>query len=320
MEIPSNIINTILNSNNVAIFAHKRPDGDCLGSASALKEALIQLGKKVDIFCDGELSQNYFFIKHLDLLNKPKCVKYDLAIAVDCSDEGRLGCYASMFMEFDNSIKIDHHKTQVNFAKINFVETVGSTCEILFYLIKQLGVNITSDIACSLYAGVASDTGGFLHNSTTAQTHYIAGELLEVGFDIDVANYNLFGRKTLGQVGLLKKSLQNMRFICDNKLAISYLTIKDFKEYNCKNAETFGIVNTLVNIDIVDIGVLISEDKPNLYTCSFRSKGAIDVSQICEKFGGGGHVNASGCNIFGGYRTVIEKIEKVVNEYYARIS
>ncbi len=320
MQIPSNVLNTILNSKNVAIYAHKRPDGDCLGSASALKGALLQLGKKVDLFCDGELSQNYLFIKHLNQVNKPSLAHYDLAIAVDCSDEGRLGAYAQTFLEMENSVKIDHHKTQVDFAKINYVKTVGSTCEILFYLIKQLGVKIDSDIACALYAGVSSDTGMFMHNSTTSQTHQIAAELMEIGFDLDTANYNLFKRKTLGQVGLLKKALYNMQIICESKVAISFLTLRDFKEMGCKNTETFGIVDTLVNIDSVQIGVLISEDKPGLYACSFRSKGKIDVSVICGAFGGGGHVNASGCNIFGGYRTAIEKIEKVINDYYARLS
>ena len=108
-----------------------------------------------------------------------------------------------------------------------------------------------------------------------------------------------------------------MLFICNKKVAISYLTINDFKKNNAKTSDTIGMVNNLSGIDTVDIGVLISEDKPGLYTCSFRSKGNIDVSVVCQKFGGGGHLNASGCNIFGGYKTVISKIEKVINEYYA---
>ncbi len=319
--IPYEVINTIKQSVNVAIYAHKRPDGDCLGSASALKGALLKLGKKVDLFCDvDELSQNYTFIKYMDKLNKPECEAYDLAIAVDCSDEARFGKYWNDFLSIENTLKIDHHKTSENFAKINFVELLGSNCEILYYVIKELGVEIDSDIACSLYVGLATDTGGFLHNNVTGNTHKIAGELIDIGFDIDTANYNLFKRRTTGQLALLKKALNNIKYICDGKVAITYLTKKDFTEIQTKNTETFGIVDILVNLDTVDVGILISEDKPNLYTCSLRSKGKVDVSEICIKFGGGGHIRAAGCNIFGGYKTVINKIEKVLNEYYARIS
>ena len=320
MIIPKELINLLKNSTNVAIFSHVRPDGDCLGSASALKSALNQLGKNVDLYCDCILSDNYLFIKHMDVLNKPTCINYDLAIVVDCSDEARIGQYIEIYQKASHSIKIDHHKTYSDFAEINFVQQVGSTCEILYFIIKEMGVKIDSDIACALYAGISSDTGCFMHNNTTSDAHKIAGELLKVGFNLDIANYNLFKRRTIGQINLLKTALNNMKFVSNGKVAISYLTIKDFKANNTRNTETYGIVNTLVDIDSVDIGVLISEDKPNLYTCSFRSKGGIDVSQICQEFGGGGHLNASGCNIFGAYKNVIDKIEKVVNSYYARIS
>lgn len=320
MRFDNKIISNLKNAKKVAIFTHKRPDADCLGSASALKQVLAKLGAKCDIFCDGIINDNYLFMKHIDEVNNSTLNSYDLGVAVDCSDLNRLGKYSSLFSTIDETMKIDHHKTAEDFAKLNHVEIVGSTCEILYDLIKELGVEFDLDIAASLYAGVASDTGCFMHDSTTANTHFVAGELLKYGFDLDKVNYLLFKRKTIGQVNLLSRALSHMRFLCGNKVAITYLTRKDFQEFGCANTETFGIVNTCVDIDIVDIGVLVSEDKPGLYACSFRGKGKVDVSKICEEFGGGGHVRAAGCNIFGTYKTVISKIEKVIDEYYARIS
>ena len=320
MRFDKRLIEELKNRKKVAIFTHKRPDGDCFGAASALKQALTKLGAKCDIYCDGIINDNYLFIKHIDKVNEVTLNSYDLGVAVDCSDLNRLGKYATLFTSIDNTLKIDHHKTAEDFAKINHVEILGSTCEILYDLIKELGVELDADIATSLYAGVASDTGCFMHDSTTSNTHFVAGKLLEYGFDLDKANYLLFKRKTIGQINLLKTALSHLRFICDKKVAITYLTRKDFQEFGCANTETFGIVNTCVDIDIVDIGVLISEDKPGLYACSFRGKGKVDVSKICEEFGGGGHVRASGCNIFGTHNTVMSKIEKVINDYYARIS
>lgn len=320
MKIDNNIIQNLKSAKRVAIFAHKRPDGDCFGSASALKQALIKMGAVCDIYCDCVLPENYAFIKHISDINVSTCEDYDLGVAVDCSDLNRLGKYSSLFSKISTTIKIDHHKTQENFATYNHVELLGSTCEILFFLLTELGIEFDSDIACSLYAGLSSDTGCFMHNSTTSQTHYVASKLMEYDFNFDEANYYLFKRKTIGQIGLLKTALSHLRFLCNNTLAITFLTLRDFEEQNCTNLETFGIVDTCVNIDCAKIGVLISEERPGLYTCSFRSKGKVDVSKICETFGGGGHVNASGCNIFGTYNTVISKIEKAVKDYYARIS
>ena len=320
MRFDKKILDELKSRKKVAIFTHVRPDADCFGSASALKQVLIKLGATCDIYCDGIVNDNYLFIKYIDEVNNPILESYDLGVAVDCSDLNRLGKYSSLFSSIESTIKIDHHKTNESFAKLNHVEFLGSTCEILYDLFKELGVEIDTEIANSLYAGVSADTGCFLHDSTTANTHFIAGELLKYNIDLDRANYLLFKRKTVGQVNLLKTALSHLRFICDGKVAITYLTRKDFKEFNCSNTETFGIVNTCVDIDTVDIGVLVSEDKPGLYACSFRGKGSVDVSKICETFGGGGHVRASGCNIFGTYNTVISKIEKVINDYYARLS
>lgn len=319
MKYNTKMLDILKNAKHVAIFAHKRPDGDCFGSASALKQALIQMGAVCDIYCDCVLPENYKFIKYIKDINKATCAEYDLAVAVDCSDLNRMGKYATLFSSIGLSIKIDHHKTQEDFATYNYVEPIGSTCEILYFMFTELGVKFDADIACALYAGLSSDTGCFMHNSTTSQTHYVASKLMEYNFNFDEANYYLFKRKTIGQVGLLKTALSHMRFLVDNTLAITYLTSKDFAEQNCTNLETFGIVDTCVNIDCAKIGVLISEERAGLYTCSFRSKGDVDVSKICETFGGGGHKNASGCNVFGSYNTVIAKIEKAVREYYAGI-
>lgn len=320
MIISNQILQNLKSAKRVAIFAHKRPDGDCFGAASALKQALMKMGAVCDIYCDCVLPENYLFIKHIHDINNPQCDDYDLGVAVDCSDLNRLGKYASMFEKIPTTIKIDHHKTVENFATYNHVEPLGSTCEILYFVIEQLGVEMDADMACALYAGLSSDTGCFMHNSTTSQTHFVAAKLMEYKFNFDQANYFLFKRKTVGQVGLLKTALSHMRLLLDNTLAITYLTDRDFREYGCTNLETFGIVDTCVNIDCAKIGVLISQEREGLYTCSFRSKGNVDVSKICETFGGGGHVNASGCNIFGSFNTVIAKIERAVKEYYARLS
>lgn len=318
MTVNNEILEVIKSSNNVAICCHIRPDADCLGSASALKSTLLKLGKSVDIFCDSEISDNYLFLPHIDKIN-PQPRNYDLVIAVDCAEISRTGSYNYLF-DYPNTLSIDHHLfgSNANFCKYLVKEDLSSTAEILFHIINALDVNMDADICTGLYAGMASDTGGFMHSNTTANLHKIVGQVMEFVPNIVDINYFLFKKRTKGQIELMKTALNNMKFICNGKVAVTFLTDKDFKKSNTINSETFGLVDICVNIEDVEIGILISEKSPNLYSVSLRGRNR-NVSIIAEAFGGGGHKLASGCNIFGTHNTVIEKLEKVINDNYDRI-
>lgn len=318
MTINNDILNALKDSNNVAICCHIKPDADCLGSASALKSALIQMGKTADIFCDSVVSDNFSFISHIKDIN-PVVGVYDLVVAVDCADASRVGRYISLFKENENSLSIDHHMFGAEqYTKYALVEDLSSTALILYYLFKQLEVEFTEEIATALYAGMSSDTGGFLHSNTTAELHTVVGEVMQYIPDVTDINYYLFKKRSKGQIELLKTMLNNLKFICDDKVAISYLTSKDFERTNTLDSETYGLVDVCANIENIEIGILISEKSKNLYSCSLRGRNR-NVSVIAAHFGGGGHKFASGCNIFGGYKTIIEKIEKVIQDNYDRI-
>lgn len=314
MKISKKVLDLINQSQNVVIYTHVRPDADALGSACALKMALEYLGKEADIMCDSEIPNNYVFIKYINKINHPQLKQYDTAIAVDCADSGRLGKYYKNFSEIENTLNIDHHKTNDNFAKINFVKLVSSTGEIIYYLLKQLNVEIDKDMATAIYAAISSDTGCFLHSNTTSDTHRIASILLKKNIDLQKANYYLFKRRSLGQIKLQQIALNHLKFFCNNRVALMYLDAKNFKDCNIGTNESFGLVDTCINIQNVEIGILISEIKPNLFTVSIRGKGNVDVSKIAEMFGGGGHENAAGCNIFGSSHTVINKLIRACNK------
>ncbi|MBO7218563.1 MAG: bifunctional oligoribonuclease/PAP phosphatase NrnA [Clostridia bacterium] len=311
MRIKNNVIEALQNSQNVAIFIHTRPDADCIGSASALKICLEELGKEVDIYCDSEIQSCYQYIKHSNIINYPsKIIEYDTCVALDCSDIYRLGKYSTMFEAAETTVKIDHHATGTDFAKVNFVKNVSSTGEIIYYIFKALKVKVNHDAANSLYSAIASDTNCFMNMNTTPDAHKIAYELFKIGFNFDKANYFLFKRKTLGQVEMQKIALNHIRFFLDKRVAITYLKMEDFEKCYISNNETFALVDTCINIQNVEIGIMISEIKPNLYACSIRGKGRIDVSKVASAFGGGGHLQAAGCNIFGSYKTVMNKLVK----------
>ena len=142
MIVNNEILEVVKNSNNVAICCHIRPDADCLGSASALKSALLKLNKSVDIFCDSEISENYLFLPHISDIN-PHVKDYDLIIAVDCADISRTGSYNTLF-NHSNTLSIDHHLfgCRDNFTKYLIKEDFSSTAEILFHILSQLNIEI----------------------------------------------------------------------------------------------------------------------------------------------------------------------------------
>lgn len=317
MKINKNIIDIIKKSKCVAVFCHTKPDGDALGSSCAMKLALKRLGIDCDMYCETKIPDHYGYIPQIDQFQSYniKNKEYDLAITVDCSDKKRLGDCAKIFDKCPETIKIDHHQTDEKFAKYSQVEIVSSTCEILYFLIKELGVELDDDIATCLYVGLASDSGCFMHNSTTSQTHYVASELLKYKVDLDTVHYFEFKRKTRGQLDLLHTCLGNISYELNGKVVIMYLKLEDFARTGCTQCDTLGFVNNISNVDSAKIAVMLSEEKPNLFAVSFRTNGAVDVSKVAEVFGGGGHKMASGAKIFGGINTVKKKILEVCKDF-----
>ena len=316
MKINNDIVKTLKESNKVAIFIHTNPDGDCLGGASALKQALVLLNKTVDIFSDSKVSENYSFIKYVNEIRYDENVAgYDLHVAVDCSDLKRLAKYDKYFNTIDNTIVIDHHKTSEKYSRLSHVESgMSSVCLILYYYIKELcGLNM--EIAQSLYAGISSDTGCFIHSNTTSLEHLVAAELIDYGIDLDYANQMLFKYTTLAKFELNKRALAGAEFFADGKIGLIKLTKQDLIQSHAELNDTTGLVNQITNVNCCEIGVIIYEQEHGLFRCSLRSKNSVDVSAIAQEFGGGGHERAAGCNIFGCLNTVKKKIVSVCQKY-----
>ena len=308
------IFDYLNSSETVAIFTHIRPDGDCLGSALALGIALEKEGKKVDYYCPSQINESFMFLPNIKRFNKPKLKKYDLAIAVDSSDLKRLSQTGEIFCSAKKSIKIDHHISEENYAELNYVYRLPSTCEIIYDLLKQMKLPITKDIALALYSGVSSDTGCFIHSNTTSNTHKVASELIDLGADFYKANYWLFKYKTLGQVELIKCAYNNMSFLENGKIVFVYVKIKDLEKCKLTNLDSYILVDNFVGIQGVDLTVVLTEDTPNFYFVSFRGNDKIRCDKIANVFGGGGHINASGCKIRGTIQNIKNRIIKAYND------
>lgn len=306
----SQVAQVLSQHNNIALFAHTRPDGDTVGATVALRLALQKLGKNVQIFCDGEFSDKLLKFPHTAEIATEFFGKWDLMVAVDCGDLQRLGNFAGFYNQHSNTMTVDHHGGEY-YSKHNCVLNYASTCQMVWEVLEALGVELDSTIATYLYMGLCTDTGNFANSNTNEQSFLMAAKMCQLGADIQKVNRVFFKETTYMHTKLYGKIMSRVRRFYDGKLCIVYITQQDLQEFGLDHTASEGIVRFAFDIDTAIVGVSLCEWKPNSFKCSMRGKD-FNVRQICQEFGGGGHEVASGCLINGFLEDVIEKIERVV--------
>ena len=299
------ILNLINTSKRILIITHINPDGDTLGCAVAVKSFI---GEKADILIQIQDNFNfpntYSFLPHINNSKNLSNIEdvYDLIITVDVASIDRIIEPArSIFNKTQNTIVIDHHKTNSGFGKINYIKGgISSTGEVLFDLFKSLDIEITKDMATGLYAGILTDTGCFKYESTTNHTFEIASEISKIINTSEIADL-CYTNKPKNLILFQNYLISNAIFCLNDKIAYTLITKKIIEKFNAKDEYTDGIVETLRSISGVEIAFVLKETD-NGAKASIRTK-EIDATKISEKFNGGGHKRAAGC-------TIKEKINK----------
>ncbi len=287
------VVEKLQNAKRVAIFNHINPDGDAHGSAFALKLALLALGKQAEVFLrtGDDLTKEYKQLKGTEKSDL-KIADCDLLVAVDCADVGRLGDFGEVFC--GNTVAIDHHVTHKPFAAVTHVQADSPAAgEIIFDIVKALGVELTADIAHNIYLALVCDTGSFKYSSTTPRTHMIAAELLETGIDFAEMTKRLFDSKSIEYLNMYKRGIENLEIYADGKIALLAFCEEDFGLFGISEAEADGVVNLPNSVSGTEVGVYIRQ-REDAFKVSLRSNGELDVAAIAEGFGGGGHKAASG--------------------------
>ena len=303
------------------LVGHAIPDGDCIGSLIGLYLALQSMGKKVRMLLQDPVPYIYRYLAGSEDILSPKQLKDRIVnvIFLDCSDEERTGDKVVVMLADRNfTINIDHHQSNTMFGNLNYVNVkASSTAELVYELIDQLRIGISSDMAHALYVGILQDTGSFQHNSTTSATFRTAAALMDKGVDLDLIKLNLFESKSKAEVRLLSLALQNINFNSNGKVAWMILNYDDVKAIGALDICPEGIINNCLTIQGVEVGLLFREISPGLIKVGFRSKGEVDVSAIAAEFGGGGHRRAAGAKQDGtmedAERQIIFAVESVVN-------
>lgn len=306
----------VLNSESIAITSHVDPDGDSIGSVLALSLALKQICKNVEVFINEQLPSRYAFLPQSDSIKSYKNLKdknFDLFIALDCGDKERLGNTVEVMEKSKIVVNIDHHISNTEFGDINIIDTNSSSaCEIVYNIIKNMGLLINQQIATCIYTGIITDSGNFMYDNATYKTYLIAAELIKANINKQEIIYNLYQKKSTNNLRFLGYSLTNMEIKLDGRLAIFQIPLELLKKFNIPKDDVEGIVNYGRDIDGVEIAVSIRETDNDKVKLSFRSKhNEVDVRALAHLFNGGGHKKAAGATIVdtldGAKSQVIEK-------------
>ncbi len=303
------VVEKLQNAKKIAIFNHINPDGDAHGSAFGLKLALIEMGKQAEVFIrqGDDLTKEYKLTKGTDKGNL-EISDCDLLVSVDCADSGRLGEFAEMFS--GNTVAIDHHITHKPFAQNTLVvPDAPATGEIIFDIVKALGVNMTKDIAYNIYLAIVCDTGNFKYSSTTPKTHKAAAELISTGIDFANMTKCLFDSKSFEYLQMYKKGIESLEIYADGQVTLLAFTEEDFKSAGISEADADGVVNLPNSVLGTEVGVYIRQ-RDDAFKVSLRSNGRVDVAKVATEFGGGGHKSASGFSM----RLPLEEVKAAVVE------
>jgi phosphoesterase RecJ-like protein len=284
------------------VVSHLNPDGDTLGSALALYHGLILLRKHtVRLLCHDPVPEIYRFLPGSTAVEtepQPLTV-YDLTLVCDMSQLNRAGRHEPLIRHARRILQIDHHVPQEPFADVQLVDTsAAATAEIAYRLLRALRVPLTPEIATCLLTGIVTDTFSFKFPNTTPRTLRIAAHLQQCGANISEINEQVFETRSFSAVKLLGLALATLKRTDDGRIAWAVIPRRAFEEAGAREEETEGIVNFIRSIHGVQVAMLLRESPHrNKIRVSLRSRGAINVAQIAQQFGGGGHENAAGCTL-----------------------
>ena len=297
------------------LTTHVNSDADGLGACMALARLLQGLGKRADIgLPDPPAEQCYFLagwpdVHHyadLDLSG------YSSAIIVDCPSLDRIGPVRENLPTGLRILNIDHHHGNDSFGEINLTEEISSTCELVYHLVAGLGYEIDASMATQLYTGIIFDTGSFRFSLTKPSTFAVAGTLVQLGVRLDDIANHVFGNKSFGSVKQLGLAIDSMQLHLADRVAVLHLNLEDMQAGDPDEVVNYGLM-----VKGVEVAVLLKEQEPQRYRVSLRSRDTVDVSEVAELFGGGGHSRASGLRLEGEASEITKKLLAEIGRYLA---
>ena len=313
----ASIVDAIKSRRRFVISSHARPDGDSIGSQLAMAYALRQLGKEVHLVNRDSAPPPILAFPGVSGIKIAEAVEgdFDAAIIMECGELSRTGV-AGLDRYF--VINIDHHPGNAGYGQINWFDPAAAACaEMVFDLVRALGVPLSLEIATHVYLAILTDTGSFHYSSISPRTFDICREALEAGVDPVMVARNVYDSNNMGRLKLFGAVLSAMQIGGAGRIAVVYLDHEMARAAGGTYEDTEGLINLPLTVKEIQAVVFFKEIKGDEYRVSMRSKGDIDIAAVAKEFSGGGHKNAAGCTVTGpiaALRTMfLEKIERAID-------
>ncbi len=309
----------ILQNDYVQICGHASPDGDCIGSALALKLALEQHDIKVDVLLalKEPAPKHYDFLPGFDDLVYSGHVKKiaDAFLMIDTPNDKRMGFAATKLKDnTPNTFTLDHHAEDERATQFTFTDTsAASTSVLVWELLDFMDVERTSDIALCCFTGLSTDTGNFQYQNTDVRAFKRACEMVEAGANPSYVSENVYMRKSLASYKLQSKVIDNMQGFDDGAGVISSVSIAEIEETGAVKGDFDAMINVLRSLEGTKV-VAVAREEKTFVKVSLRSLGEIDVRKIASQFGGGGHQGASGIVMEKPLEEVVELVKSAMHE------
>jgi len=311
------IVHAIRSRQRFVLSSHSRPDGDSIGSQLAMVYALRALGKEaIAINADAAPPPLMQFPGVPEIRIAPAVEgEFDAAIIMECSDLARTGVSG---LDRSFVINIDHHPGNTGFGQLMWFDSSAAACgEMVFDVVKALGVPLSREIATHVYLAILTDTGSVPYSSISPRTFEICRETLEAGVDPVLVARNVYDSNSMGRLKLFGAVLSAMQIDGTGRIAIVYLDHDMAREAGGTYEDTEGLINLPLTVKEIEAVVFFKQTEGEQYRVSLRSKGDIDVGGVAKTFGGGGHKNAAGCTVSGAIdalqKLFIAKIEDAID-------
>ncbi|MFQ5848083.1 MAG: bifunctional oligoribonuclease/PAP phosphatase NrnA [Candidatus Methylomirabilales bacterium] len=314
------IVATLKGARSVAILSHIRPEGDTLGSALGCYLTLRGMGKEVATFNPDPVPKNLRALPGAaEVIRADRLPRrFDCYLVVDATDPGRVGGLLGGAPPGGPVINIDHHISNTHFGTYNWVDPKAAAAgEMIYYLIAELGVPLSREVATNLYVAILTDTGSFHYANTTPRALRVAAALVEAGVVPQQVAELLFDQRGVEELRLLGTLLTKIQLSADGAVAWIEVTREMLEQDGDARDALEDLINYPRSVKGVEVALLLREEGGEGVRVSLRSRGKVDVAAVAKTFQGGGHKNAAGCTVVGSLPEARERIIAEVRRVFA---
>jgi bifunctional oligoribonuclease and PAP phosphatase NrnA len=286
-------------ADRLIVVSHSRPDGDAIGSSLAMAYALRALGKSVRVVSHDPAPapmQVFPGVPEIEVTDRVDASGATVVV-MECSDLSRTGVDG---LAQGQVVNIDHHPGNSEYGAVNWLDLSAAACgEMVYELVRELGVPLTTEIATHVYVTIVTDTGGFHYSHISPRTFEICRLCTEAGVDPPAVARSLFDHNSLGRVRIFGAVLNAMKIEAGGAVALLAMDRQLAAACGATYDDTEGLINFPLTVASIQAVAFFKETGDADWRVSMRSKGRIDVNAIAKRYGGGGHTNASGCSATG---------------------